>query len=187
MAGDPSRKRNLAQTKARILSAAKEVFSQKGYAHSGIREIADAAQANSSLIGRYFGSKANLFEAALSDAVTLQDFLTVDRHKFGELAAANLSQGDLDLSGALMGALASGDPIAQKIASDVTERNAIAPLAAWLGPPNERQRAVAITSLCMGFLFCTRQFPLSVPLPVPDAEGLSRWLSASIQELVDQK
>lgn len=55
-----------AATEARILDAARKVFAQRGYDAAGLREIADTAQANLSLISRYFGGKKGLL-AALTD------------------------------------------------------------------------------------------------------------------------
>lgn len=55
-----------AATEARILDAARKVFAQRGYDAAGLREIADTAQANLSLISRYFGGKEGLL-AALTD------------------------------------------------------------------------------------------------------------------------
>ncbi|MEX3015924.1 TetR/AcrR family transcriptional regulator [Gymnodinialimonas hymeniacidonis] len=56
-----------AATEARILSAARAVFSERGYDAAGLREIAEVAEANLSLISRYFGGKEGLL-TALTDA-----------------------------------------------------------------------------------------------------------------------
>jgi hypothetical protein len=92
----------------------------------------------------------------------------------------------LRLSVCHMGALSTGDMVAQKITAKVTERCAIAPLARWLGPPNARGRAAAITTLGVGYLFCTRQIPFVVPLQHADKEGFTLWLKQTVQALVDQ-
>ncbi|WP_405405244.1 TetR/AcrR family transcriptional regulator [Paracoccus sp. Ld10] len=52
-----------AATEARILNAARAVFARRGYDAAGLREIAEAAQANLSLISRYFGGKEGLLTA----------------------------------------------------------------------------------------------------------------------------
>ncbi|MEM9046910.1 MAG: helix-turn-helix domain-containing protein, partial [Pseudomonadota bacterium] len=52
-----------AATEARILDAARMVFAQRGYDAAGLREIAEIAQANLSLISRYFGGKEGLLQA----------------------------------------------------------------------------------------------------------------------------
>lgn len=55
-----------AATETRILAAARKVFAERGYDAAGLREIAETAQANLSLISRYFGGKEGLL-AALTD------------------------------------------------------------------------------------------------------------------------
>jgi AcrR family transcriptional regulator len=52
-----------AATETRILNAARAVFARRGYDAAGLREIAEAAQANLSLISRYFGGKEGLLTA----------------------------------------------------------------------------------------------------------------------------
>ena len=59
-----------AATEARILTAAREVFAQRGYDAAGLREIAEKAQANLSLISRYFGGKEGLLDALTEQFVT---------------------------------------------------------------------------------------------------------------------
>lgn len=52
-------------TRQRLLEAAVLAFAQKGFDGTGIREIAQNAQANSALVQYYFGSKEGLYLAAL--------------------------------------------------------------------------------------------------------------------------
>mgnify|MGYP001082451083 CR=1 FL=1 len=52
-----------AATEARILNAARTIFARRGYDAAGLREIAELAQANLSLISRYFGGKEGLLTA----------------------------------------------------------------------------------------------------------------------------
>ncbi|MCB5362721.1 TetR/AcrR family transcriptional regulator [Pusillimonas sp. CC-YST705] len=50
------------ETRDRLIQAATELFCRKGYANTSIREIAQAAQANSALIKYYFRDKEGLFK-----------------------------------------------------------------------------------------------------------------------------
>jgi AcrR family transcriptional regulator len=59
-----SRAESRKQTEARILTAARLLFARDGYERTTIRAIAAAADANLSLVTRYFGSKQELFTAA---------------------------------------------------------------------------------------------------------------------------
>jgi AcrR family transcriptional regulator len=73
MAGDDMpvqpRRRNAAQTRQLLLEVARTRFARDGYATTTVREIADDAGVNVSLINRYFTSKEGLFEACLATAV----------------------------------------------------------------------------------------------------------------------
>ncbi|MGW5334257.1 TetR/AcrR family transcriptional regulator [Streptomyces bauhiniae] len=55
-------------TRDRILGAAREEFSERGYEKTSVRGIAKAAGVDSALVHHYFGSKERVFEAAVSVA-----------------------------------------------------------------------------------------------------------------------
>ena len=57
----PRQKRNAAETRMRLLQAARRLFSGANYVSVGIRDIGAEAGVNPALISRYFGSKRNLF------------------------------------------------------------------------------------------------------------------------------
>ena len=63
------RRRNAADTRRLLLDAARSRFARDGYAGATVRDIADDAGVNVSLINRYFTSKEGLFEACLTGAV----------------------------------------------------------------------------------------------------------------------
>lgn len=56
-------------TRARILAAAVAEFAQHGYAGGRVARIAEAAEANKSMIYAYFGNKDQLFDAVIAAAV----------------------------------------------------------------------------------------------------------------------
>jgi AcrR family transcriptional regulator len=62
----PQRTRNADATRQDLLTAAQELFGHKGYERTTTREIGDAAGADPALIARYFGSKADLYLAAVA-------------------------------------------------------------------------------------------------------------------------
>lgn len=53
------------ETRHRLLNAAGEIFSEKGYQKSTIREICAKAQANLAAVNYHFGGKKGLYEALL--------------------------------------------------------------------------------------------------------------------------
>src|SRR5690606_38723696 len=57
-----------AGTRDRILTAAREVFSERGYEKTSVRGIAKAAGVDSALVHHYFGTKEQMFEAAIEVA-----------------------------------------------------------------------------------------------------------------------
>jgi AcrR family transcriptional regulator len=62
----PARQRQAEQTRARILTAARELFRSAGYAATTIDAIASAAQVSAKTVGAAFGSKRGML-AALVD------------------------------------------------------------------------------------------------------------------------
>src|SRR5215472_5696881 len=76
----PRRRRDPDASRAAILAAAREVFTERGYARATIREIARRAGVTHGLVMRHFGSKERLLLLALP----------------GPRAIAGVVPGDLD-------------------------------------------------------------------------------------------
>lgn len=60
------RRRDAAATRQALRDAATELFAERGYDRTTVRDIATRAGVNQALLFRYFGSKEALFEAATS-------------------------------------------------------------------------------------------------------------------------
>ncbi|MDA4114675.1 MAG: TetR/AcrR family transcriptional regulator [Thaumarchaeota archaeon] len=58
-----------------ILEAAARLFSEKGYANVSIRDVCREANTTPPMIYYYFKDKKRLFEAAVSQKVTMQEFI----------------------------------------------------------------------------------------------------------------
>ncbi|MDT0477364.1 TetR family transcriptional regulator [Streptomyces griseoviridis] len=58
-----------ASTRDRILAVAREEFSARGYEKTSVRGVAKAAGVDPALVHHYFGTKDQIFEAAVEDAV----------------------------------------------------------------------------------------------------------------------
>ncbi|MFJ5305778.1 TetR family transcriptional regulator [Streptomyces sp. NPDC088350] len=69
-----------ADTRDRILSAAREEFSERGYEKTSVRGIAKAAGVDPALVHHYFGTKEQVFESAIevafAPALTARDAVT---------------------------------------------------------------------------------------------------------------
>jgi len=61
----PRGRRGSAEVRAALLDAAAELFARKGYGGTSTKEIAAAAKTSEATIYRHFGSKADLFSAAV--------------------------------------------------------------------------------------------------------------------------
>ena len=61
------------EARARLLSAARRLFAEKGFAKTATREIALAAQVNIASISYYFGDKAGLYRAVFTDPMGQPD------------------------------------------------------------------------------------------------------------------
>jgi AcrR family transcriptional regulator len=177
-------RRNAAESRLRILSAAQKAFSERGYAQTGIRDIAALANVSSALVLRYFGSKLGAFEAALIASMQLEPVLAAGKAAFGRHLATTFLREDLDVKPPVLIAILTGDPAAREVTARVTETHLIAPLADWLGPPDGRARAMEISMLATGFVIYMRQLPLT-PSEATKAH-VTEWLAASIQAIVDQ-
>lgn len=62
------RRTESADTRDRILTAAREEFSERGYEKTSVRGIAKAAGVDSALVHHYFGTKEQVFAAAVEVA-----------------------------------------------------------------------------------------------------------------------
>ena len=61
-----ARSRGAAASKEALLRAAQELFGQRGFERTTIRDIGERAGVDAALIARYFGSKADLYVAAVA-------------------------------------------------------------------------------------------------------------------------
>ena len=183
-AAEPKR-RNAPLTKAKILRAAQKAFSSAGYSQTGIRDIADMVGVSSTILLRYYGSKAGLFEAALAEIMRIEMLIPADRARFGRQVADLLVHPDLNISPHAMIALSTGDPDAREIAIRVLRDQALATLSAWLGPPHAEARALQVIALCTGFVLYTYQLTILPERDAPDPQMVD-WLVRSLQAVADQ-
>lgn len=72
------RKRNAADSRQALLQAAQELFAERGFERTTIREIGDRAGLDPTLIARYFGNKAALYLAALRSDFDAEDTAVPD-------------------------------------------------------------------------------------------------------------
>jgi AcrR family transcriptional regulator len=180
-----TRQRDAERTRAALLSAARTLFSTRGFASTGVRDIADLAGVNSSLVGRYFGSKQGLYRETLEQVLDITPLLQVDRRRFGQ-TVVSLFLGAQDAPGPLaMLILSASDPEAYATTVELLRKNTMEPLARWLGPPDGEGRAARLNILWSGFLISCRLMP-DYHLSEAGNTSTRRWLEAAIQAVVDE-
>src|SRR5262245_10359134 len=74
-------------TRAKILSAAKTLFAERGFDGAGIKDIGKLAEANSALISYYFGSKEKLFVELIRNGLPIGKLGEVDLGRMEPLTA----------------------------------------------------------------------------------------------------
>jgi AcrR family transcriptional regulator len=180
------RRRNPETTKARILAAAQKAFAERGYAQTGLRDIASLADVSSALPVTYFGTKAGLFEAALESALsmTFTTEMEQDRRKdFGRSFVDAINDRSKPMNVPAMIALSIGSDEATVISSQFARDHIIKPIAKWLGPPRARERAYLIVMITTGFVIYNRHIVVDESGPFNTA--IAAWLENTIQSIVD--
>lgn len=175
-------RRNYAKTRERLLLSAYKAFSQRGYAGTGIREIANDAGVASSLVAKYFGGKAALFEEALVHGIYRNSLFARDKKNFGEIMSKLIATADDGHLTTTM-TLALADPESRAIAQKILRRHVIEPLAEWLGPPDAFVRAQHLYAVMAGFSMQIGDFALSREV----APQSVKWLARTLQDIVDGK
>jgi AcrR family transcriptional regulator len=125
------RARDAAASKESLLQAAQELFGQRGFEGTTIRDIGERAGVDAALIARYFGSKADLYFAA----VAAED--AREQHPGGfeglvQLADAVVSRADDHGPGPIMQALIrlDGSDDIRRAALQRVRRRLVEPLVA---------------------------------------------------------
>ena len=186
MKSDKPAKRDSGATRARILDAAKRAFSQTGYSHTGVREIANMAGTSSTLVLRYYGSKIGLFEAALRDAMPVDKLAALPLALVAEELATALPDRSDSARALMMIAMASGAPEAAHVAARVFAECSIEPIGALLGEPDGRVRSLEISILLIGFVFFLKHLPLTV-FSEAEVEQIGNWFSRSVMDVVNPR
>jgi AcrR family transcriptional regulator len=181
----PARQRDAERTRAALLIAARTLFSTRGFANTGVRDVAELAGVNSSLVGRYFGSKQGLFRATLEQVIDISPALHGDRRRFGvDMVAAFFDAQDA-LGPLTMMILSAADPEAHATSVELLQTKVLTPLARWLGPPDGEERAARLNILWTGFLASWKLLPIEA-LSGPRIASTRRWLEAATQAIVDE-
>lgn len=177
------RLRDAEKSKADILVAAQCVFSEKGYAQAGLREIATRVGVTPTLVLRYFDDKKNLYAEALSAALDLNVLLTGTPETFGRDAVTYINQrvpGGVSAMSMLL--MATADADARDVATRLLREQMLKVFSRWFGKSDAELRATLITAV-LGGIWIYRDF-----LPLPHLTGklksrVANWLEATLQNV----
>lgn len=157
------------------------MFSARGYAQAGLRDIAAKAGVAPSLLIKYFGTKAKLFEEALAAAIIPIRQFQQDRARLGETIVASILDRDARMFAPAMIALALGDPEARQIAEQVVRDQIVAPMSEWLGGADAGACALNILAMTTGFWIYHRN--MNTLLDAQAMERSAALLTQSLQDL----
>jgi AcrR family transcriptional regulator len=176
-------------TSARILAAAKTIFSSKGYERTTIRSVAEAADIHPSMVIRYFRTKERLFSAAVVFDLRLQtNFTETPKTELGVAIVHHFldrweGRGAGDELPSLLRAAVT-HPKARERMVQILEQQVAPFVKRMCSPGKSRECAALITSQLLGLAY-TRyvlKLPLVVNLP---RKTILRRVGATIQTYLE--
>ena len=185
------RRPGVPDTRAAILGAARELFATSGYGGTSIRAVAAAAGVDAALVHHYFGTKDDLFVAALElpvdPRVALAPVFEGGVDGAGErLLRVFLSVWDdesarLPLLGLVRGAV---DPQGARLLRDGLFGVVLGPVGTALGLDRPRERVAFLASQMVGLVML--RYVLEVePLASMDPDLLVATYAPTLQRYLD--
>ncbi len=157
MPADPAVKpRRSDRARAAIQTAAAELFAAHGYEGASVRDIAERAKIDPSMVIRYFGSKDALFAATATFDLALPDVASIPRARIGETLVAHFlrvwSSGENNGLQVLLRSAPSNEFAADRIRA-VFATQVLPTLVAFAGADAPR-RAGLVASQMLGLALC---------------------------------
>lgn len=184
----PGRRPGGPDTRQAILDAARAEFAARGYENTSMRAIARSAAVNSALLHHYFGTKDQLFLAALDFPLQPRDLVAQvlggDRDRVGERLvrfALTLLENPAARERvlAVLRAAATNEQMARLMRGFLL-REAVGPIAAALDVPDPQLRAELAMSQIVGMIM--GRYVLAVePLASAPVDDLVPLLAPTLQ------
>lgn len=184
LVAEKPRRRDAEATKEAIQEAAAARFAEASYDQVSLREIAALAGIDVALIGRYFGSKEELFAAVVSGAPRPHPAYPDDRSTFGEWMARRILSRKPDVARMLILHHSVANPRAAAIVRKLMTERMIEPLGQWIGGSDGRLRASLIVAHLTG-LGLMRDIIGLEALANADKEAMVGLLAPAIQTYID--
>ena len=174
-------------TRARILAAARAHFSRQGYDHTTIRAVARSARVDPKLVQHFFGSKHDLFVAAMAlpfDPMTVvRPIMAGGVDGLGErIVRTFVSMWDSPEGRPLVGLVRSvvSSEDASAMMREFFAHEILGTLVASLRLDRAERRAGLVASQLFG-LALVRYIVKLEPLASARADEVARWMGPSLQ------
>lgn len=179
-------------TRGQILGAARESFAHKGFGGTTIRGVAADAHVDPALVHHYFGSKDDLFLAALEIPVDPRAVLPTAFAGGVEGAARRLltvflsvwDRPDARLPMVALFRSALGQTESQALLRDAIQRLVFAPLREVLAPEEADVRSQMVATQVLGLIVGRYLLELE-PLASMPAEDVVAWVAPNVQRYLD--
>jgi AcrR family transcriptional regulator len=179
-------------TRGEILAAARESFAHKGFAGTTIRAVAASAGVDAALVHHYFGSKDDLFVAALEVKVDPRSVVPAVFADGVDGAAERLlrvfftvwddPEARLPLVAVVRGSLGEEGPV--NLLREAMFRIVFGPLRDVLPPEEADVRAQLLATQMIG-LIAGRYLLRLEPLASMPSEEVVRWMAPNLQRYLD--
>jgi AcrR family transcriptional regulator len=184
----PKRTRNAAATRDAILHSALAGFSRHGYDGIGVREIAQAAGVTAVLVNRYFGSKEELFGAAVEIAFSDNSWFKGDSstlaQRLTEAVIAKTAKDAEPIDPLLLLLRSAPNPRAAEILRESIAGHFERPLKSLLMGPSPSERAAMILAFIAGLQLFRKVIGIKA---LTDGNGVRLYanVKATFQLLID--
>jgi len=187
------RRRNAQATRDDILASARAAFARSGYDGAGLREIAEGAGVTAMMIGRYFGSKENLFAEAVAAAMSETELLgsnilsspDMAREMAAALVRITAPEAPI-LEGFEIALRSAASNTAASLSREHIEAQKLKRLVDGLQGEDREGRAALLIALVAG-LQTMRQVIGLTPLAKADPEQLTDLLASVLEPLLQPK
>ncbi len=149
------RTRNAAATREAMLVAARRHFARDSYDNVGLRDIARAVGVDPALVGRYFGSKEQLFIESVRGGRALMKEVSRDglvEHFTSLFLDDNVDRdaADVEIDRILILLHSASSPKASRIIRDTIDEDILVPIERLLDGEDARLRATLCMAVLMG-------------------------------------
>jgi AcrR family transcriptional regulator len=176
------------ETRGRVLDAARASFGERGFDGASIRDVAARAGVDPALVHHYFGSKQQLFVAAMQwpidPGAAIPAVAAGDPDRIGERLARCIVElwEDPEFQPVITGLIrsAASDPIAAGMLRELVVSGPLPALTRVAGGPDAELRATLVGSQLIGFAMARYVLRIE-PLASADRDEVIAALAPTLQ------